>query len=85
MLSEGRIEADGTLACAYHGWRFNGEGKCTSLPQTYDKEELQKATSNKKSCAQSYPVQVCLVLMHHAYILQLKYVPNVAPCVASSI
>jgi hypothetical protein len=23
-LSEGRKEADGTLACAYHGWRFNG-------------------------------------------------------------
>lgn len=23
-LSEGRIEADGNLACAYHGWRFDG-------------------------------------------------------------
>jgi nitrite reductase/ring-hydroxylating ferredoxin subunit len=23
-LSEGRKEADGTLACAYHGWRFDG-------------------------------------------------------------
>lgn len=23
-LSEGRVEDDGTLACAYHGWRFDG-------------------------------------------------------------
>lgn len=58
MLSEGRIEADGTLACAYHGWRFDGEGKCTTLPQTLGAAELDKAISNKKSCAQSYPVQV---------------------------
>lgn len=63
MLSEGRIEADGTLACAYHGWRFDGEGNCTTLPQTFGAAELDKAVSNKKSCAVSYPVQVksCLV------------------------
>ena len=58
MLSEGRIEADGTLACAYHGWRFDGEGKCTTLPQTFGAAELDKAVSSKKSCAVSYPVQV---------------------------
>jgi phenylpropionate dioxygenase-like ring-hydroxylating dioxygenase large terminal subunit len=23
-LSEGRIESDGCLSCAYHGWRFDG-------------------------------------------------------------
>lgn len=23
-LSEGRLEADKTLVCAYHGWRFDG-------------------------------------------------------------
>jgi hypothetical protein len=23
-LSQGRLEADGTLACGYHGWRFKG-------------------------------------------------------------
>eukprot|EP01025_Chloroclados_australasicus_P058118 TRINITY_DN72778_c0_g1_i1.p1 TRINITY_DN72778_c0_g1~~TRINITY_DN72778_c0_g1_i1.p1 ORF type:complete len:132 (-),score=6.55 TRINITY_DN72778_c0_g1_i1:6-401(-) len=27
-LSEGRLETDGTLQCAYHGWRFNGKGEC---------------------------------------------------------
>lgn len=32
-LSEGRVEADGQLLCAYHGWRFDSTGKCTDLPQ----------------------------------------------------
>jgi phenylpropionate dioxygenase-like ring-hydroxylating dioxygenase large terminal subunit len=31
-LSEGRKEADGTLACAYHGWRF--DGVCALLHDT---------------------------------------------------
>jgi nitrite reductase/ring-hydroxylating ferredoxin subunit len=29
-LSEGRVEADGTLLCAYHAWRFDGGGACTA-------------------------------------------------------
>ena len=66
MLSEGRIEADGTLACSYHGWRFNGEGQCISLPQTVEEADLHKVTSSKKSCAVSYPVQVGLGL-HNSY------------------
>lgn len=31
--TEGRVEADGTLLCSYHGWRYNGAGKCTAVPQ----------------------------------------------------
>ena len=31
-LSEGRVEADGSLLCSYHGWRFDGDGACSSLP-----------------------------------------------------
>ena len=30
-LSLGRV-VDGELECAYHGWRFSGEGTCTRLP-----------------------------------------------------
>ena len=59
-LSEGRIEADGTLQCAYHGWRFNSEGACTSVPQAENSEQEHKAVANHKSCAVSYPVQVRL-------------------------
>ncbi|MBM4357988.1 MAG: aromatic ring-hydroxylating dioxygenase subunit alpha [Deltaproteobacteria bacterium] len=30
-LSLGRVEA-GELACGYHGWRFDGQGRCTRIP-----------------------------------------------------
>lgn len=30
-LSEGRIE-NGALACPYHGWRFNADGRCVEVP-----------------------------------------------------
>jgi len=32
-LSEGRINSDGHLECPYHGWSFDGSGRCASLPQ----------------------------------------------------
>jgi phenylpropionate dioxygenase-like ring-hydroxylating dioxygenase large terminal subunit len=56
-LSEGRVEADGTLLCAYHAWRFDGEGKCVSIPQTKDPQTEAKHFSNPKSCAVAYPTQ----------------------------
>jgi phenylpropionate dioxygenase-like ring-hydroxylating dioxygenase large terminal subunit len=56
-LSEGRVEADGTLLCAYHAWRFNAEGKCVSIPQSKDPETEAKNCSNSKSCAVVYPTQ----------------------------
>lgn len=31
-LSIGTI-CDDSVVCPYHGWRFNGEGKCTHIPQ----------------------------------------------------
>lgn len=30
-LSAGRV-CDGELACPYHGWRFDGAGRCTQVP-----------------------------------------------------
>ena len=57
-FSEGRVENDGTLLCAYHGWRFNSEGKCVSIPQSKDKETEAKHCANSKSCAKVYPTQV---------------------------
>jgi phenylpropionate dioxygenase-like ring-hydroxylating dioxygenase large terminal subunit len=32
-LSEGRLNSAGELECPYHGWSFNGEGRCTAIPQ----------------------------------------------------
>ena len=31
-LTAGRVLDDGTLQCAYHGWRFGADGGCTLVP-----------------------------------------------------
>ncbi|CAL8461939.1 g1470 [Coccomyxa elongata] len=58
-LSEGRIEpSNGTLMCSYHGWQFNGEGKCTAIPQSLDAKANAAACSNPRSCAKARPTKV---------------------------
>jgi phenylpropionate dioxygenase-like ring-hydroxylating dioxygenase large terminal subunit len=32
-LSEGRLNQNGELECPYHGWSFDGTGRCTAIPQ----------------------------------------------------
>jgi phenylpropionate dioxygenase-like ring-hydroxylating dioxygenase large terminal subunit len=57
-LSEGRLEpSDGTLQCSYHGWRFNGSGKCVEIPQALDDKAKAVACSSSRSCVTSYSVQ----------------------------
>ena len=34
-LSLGRVAGD-ELVCAYHGWRYGGDGRCTAIPQKSD-------------------------------------------------
>lgn len=43
-LSEGRVEPDGTLSCAYHGWRFAADGTCVAIPQ------VRPVTLNPNRC-----------------------------------
>ncbi|KAG2484745.1 hypothetical protein HYH03_016492 [Edaphochlamys debaryana] len=54
-LSEGRIEKDGQLLCAYHGWRFDGKGTCTEIPTARTPDQLHRATSSPRSCATAHP------------------------------
>ncbi|PZD74138.1 3-ketosteroid-9-alpha-monooxygenase, oxygenase component [Acaryochloris thomasi RCC1774] len=56
-LSEGRVEDDGTLLCAYHAWRFDGAGNCVSIPQSKDAATEEKHKANPKACAIAYPTQ----------------------------
>jgi len=37
-LADGTLYKDGTLACPFHGWRFNGSGTCTLIPSRRDHE-----------------------------------------------
>jgi phenylpropionate dioxygenase-like ring-hydroxylating dioxygenase large terminal subunit len=38
-LSLGRVEG-GRLACGYHGWRFDGDGRCTHIPSLVDARRI---------------------------------------------
>jgi phenylpropionate dioxygenase-like ring-hydroxylating dioxygenase large terminal subunit len=31
-LSEGRVHPEGSIECGYHGWRFEGSGRCVAVP-----------------------------------------------------
>lgn len=56
-LSEGRVEADGTLLCAYHAWRFDAQGHCVRMPQARDQETEARHRANPSACAGVYPTQ----------------------------
>ena len=56
-LSEGRVEADGNLLCAYHAWRFDGTGQSVRIPQSKDAEIEARNCANPKSCVTAYPTQ----------------------------
>ena len=57
-LSEGRVEDDGTLLCAYHAWRFDECGACVDMPQASTKEEEARVKSNPRSRAFKRPSMV---------------------------
>jgi 3-ketosteroid 9alpha-monooxygenase subunit A len=42
------------LCCPYHGWRFNGEGRCTHIPQG---QRVPPAVSRGRAVARSWPVR----------------------------
>eukprot|EP00741_Cyanophora_paradoxa_P003155 tig00000681_g3064.t1 len=59
-LSEGRVVprsegcGAGTLECGYHGWQFDGAGKCLRIPQLPAEVPINEA----RTCIKSYQVTV---------------------------
>jgi len=51
-LSKGWI-LEGQLQCGYHGWTFNGEGRCTRIPQKDDDDPAGIAVARYRT-AQRY-------------------------------
>jgi renierapurpurin 18,18'-hydroxylase len=49
-LHKGQVQGC-TLACAYHGWKFDGSGACVNIPYVPGDQKLPPAQ------ARSYPVQ----------------------------
>jgi hypothetical protein len=58
----------GQLMCSYHGWKFTGEGGCTSIPQALDSKAQAAALDSPRSCATALPTQVrsCVMPRSHA-------------------
>ncbi|KAH7674911.1 Pheophorbide a oxygenase protein [Dioscorea alata] len=50
-LSEGQL-VDGKLECLYHGWQFEGDGKCVKIPQLEE-----GATIPRAACAKKYHIK----------------------------
>ncbi|EXC18768.1 Protein TIC 55 [Morus notabilis] len=50
-LSEGQI-IDGRLECLYHGWQFEGDGKCVKIPQLPADAKIPRA-----ACLKPYEVR----------------------------
>lgn len=53
-LSEGRVNERGHLECGYHGWSFNGQGACTSIPQAPN----SAAAASPRACVETYACTV---------------------------
>src|ERR1700722_7637690 len=52
-LSAGRILADNTVECSYHGWRFKKDGACSKIPSLTGHEDLEEENIRVRS----YPVR----------------------------
>ncbi|KAF7086440.1 hypothetical protein CFC21_089729 [Triticum aestivum] len=50
-LSEGQL-VDGKLECLYHGWQFDGQGKCVKIPQLPEGAKIPR-----NACARNYEVR----------------------------
>jgi len=53
-LSLGAVEGD-EIVCAYHGWRYRGDGACTAIPQLADPTRVPaRARAVAHGCAERY-------------------------------
>jgi phenylpropionate dioxygenase-like ring-hydroxylating dioxygenase large terminal subunit len=53
-LSLGRVAGD-EIVCAYHGWRYGADGRCTAIPQLDDPSRVPaKARATAYRCQERY-------------------------------
>ncbi|KAL4448455.1 hypothetical protein ABPG75_005674 [Micractinium tetrahymenae] len=52
----GKLRSDGTLMCCYHGWRFQQDGACTSIPQASSTDAEAVAAASRRACAVVHPI-----------------------------
>jgi phenylpropionate dioxygenase-like ring-hydroxylating dioxygenase large terminal subunit len=52
-LSAGRVLAENTVECPYHGWRFKADGGCSLIPSLVDGQDIDAT----KIRVRAYPVR----------------------------
>jgi phenylpropionate dioxygenase-like ring-hydroxylating dioxygenase large terminal subunit len=52
-LSAGRVLAEGSVECPYHGWRFKRDGQCSKIPSLTSEQDLDI----EKIRVRAYPVR----------------------------
>ena len=52
-LSAGRILANDSVECPYHGWRFKADGRCSKIPSLAGHEDLEEENIRVRS----YPLR----------------------------
>jgi phenylpropionate dioxygenase-like ring-hydroxylating dioxygenase large terminal subunit len=52
-LSAGRMLAENTVECPYHGWRFRADGACTLIPSVVEGQDMEPS----KIRVRSYPLR----------------------------
>ena len=52
-LSAGKLMADNTVECPYHGWRFRKDGVCSAIPSLVEGQDMDP----EKIRVRSYPVR----------------------------
>jgi phenylpropionate dioxygenase-like ring-hydroxylating dioxygenase large terminal subunit len=52
-LSAGRVMAEGSVECPYHGWRFQRDGACSKIPSLTGHEDLKAENIRVRA----YPVR----------------------------
>lgn len=52
-LSKGK-NINGCIACPYHGWTFDGEGKCVEIPSQVDEKHLKGHKLQTVACVEKY-------------------------------
>ncbi len=52
-LSAGRVMAENTVECPYHGWRFRADGVCSLIPSTVEGQPLEASGIRVRN----YPVR----------------------------
>lgn len=45
------------VVCAYHGWRFQADGSCSSIPQALDPKAAATACASSRGCATAFPTK----------------------------